>query len=121
MATPIRGTVTESAVIDGWRVDMMVRIVSRKERARIGASIVSASLLAFDGRLNHAVSRELLEDVVAKHVAFTVEEQALSECEANWWSRVLQEALTVFLRINGLTESVRRAVHSAHHGLTVLH
>ena len=76
----------------------------------MGSSILSAALATLDPRLSTQAAEVLLGEVLTPYVAFTVDEDLLSDVLPAWWTLVIQHALSAFVRVNGLSESVRRTI-----------
>ena len=102
--------VTESVTVEGHAVTMLLSVLAPAERARVKSSIVSASLAALDPRLNAYPNQAWLDKVLSTYVTFTTDGDLSSDRLPAWWTLVIRHALAAFIRVSGLSESVRRDV-----------
>lgn len=92
--------VERSVRVSGHRVGMSVTVLPIDERDRTAASI------AWLAHSAHHTARESLDtfisEVVGKHVAFTIDDEALQHATRAWWANVVRAATTAFVEVNQL-------------------
>jgi hypothetical protein len=103
------GWVDQTLRISGRPLTVSVRLLSEAEREAIGGKIAWLSAAATDAEASeHTAWRVLIQDIVAQHVTFTVDESTRRELDPRWWAQAVEEATAALIEINRLEEPIRR-------------
>lgn len=107
---PPPSSVRESITVDGQVVGLILSILEPEEKERVAACIVA--LAATDAQFIESADRPFVDDVLTRHVEFTLDVQCRGALTPRWWDEVMQRAATAFVRVNGLEGALRRDFQS---------
>lgn len=106
----IRRTVHRAAVVDGRAVGMDVDVLEADARQQLAASIAWLSREELTSGL--VAWQAFASNVVAAHVAFTVDDGDLLDADATWWARVVYAGASALMDVNALAPTICRSLSS---------
>jgi hypothetical protein len=100
----------QALTVEGRDVVLILSLLAPDDQERVAATIASIAVAAAtDPEMNKRAWRTFVDDVLSRHVAFSIDGEPDLH-RVDWWDAVLRHAATAFVKANRLEPAIRRHV-----------